>query len=260
MARIYPLFSSSRGNATFVGTPSGGILVDCGVSMRRLTTAMARCGLALSAVRGVCITHTHSDHVKGLRLLTKKTGVPVYGQGQTLRDLIDAGEIEGGSELIEMTQPVEIAGMELAAFETPHDTTQSCGYRIRTTDGRCCAVCTDLGHVTGTVSTALAGCDLVLLEANYDPEMLRHGPYPPYVKARISSDNGHLSNEACAAQAAALIAGGTTRLILGHLSQENNTPARAEQTVAAALTAFRRDTDYLLAVAPVETDGRMVVF
>lgn len=260
MARIYPLFSSSSGNATFVGTPQGGVLIDAGVSMRRLSTAFSRCGLELSAVRAVMITHDHSDHVKGLKLLTKQYRIPVYGQEQTLRNLIDSEQIAPTSDVFAISAPVQIADMELTAFDTPHDTQQSCGYRIHTPDGRRCAVCTDLGMVTPAVSRGITGCDLVLLEANYDPDMLRNGRYPYSVRTRIASDHGHLSNQACARQAAELVAGGTTRILLGHLSQENNTPAIAEQTVAAALSGFRRDCDYLLSVAPVETDGRMVVF
>ena len=150
--------------------------------------------------------------------------------------------------------------MELTAFDTPHDTDQSCGYRIHMPDGRKCAVCTDLGKVTPAVAQGIMGCDLVLLEANYDPDLLRSGRYPYAVRTRIASDHGHLSNHACAQQAAELIRGGTTRLLLGHLSRENNTPELAERTVLASLTAFRRDRDYLLSVAPEETDGRMVVF
>ena len=260
MARIYPLFSSSRGNATFVGSPSGGILIDAGVSFRRLSKAIADCGLSLGAIRGVFITHEHSDHVKGLKLLSQKAGVPVYGQGRTLRNLIDAGAIWSGAEVQELTAPVSVGDLEIQAFDTPHDTVQSCGYRIHTGDGRTCAVCTDLGHVTKTVSDGLQGCDLVLLEANYDARMLSTGPYPPYVKSRIGSDCGHLSNADCARQAANMIRGGTTRVILGHLSQENNTPALAESTVAAGLCDFRRNQDYLLQVAPVETQDEMVVF
>lgn len=260
MARIYPLFSSSSGNASFIGTPQGGVLIDAGVSMRRLSMAFSRCGLDLSAVRAVMITHEHSDHVKGLKLLTKQYQIPVYGQGKTLRNLIDSGQIHAGSAVYEMTAPVAVAGMEITAFDTPHDTPQSCGYRIHTSDDRYCAVCTDLGKITPTVAQALTGCDLVLLEANYDPDMLSNGKYPYQVRCRIASDYGHLSNQACAVTAAELVAGGTTRILLGHLSPENNTPECAEQTVAAALSGFRRDCDYLLSVAPVETDGRMVVF
>ena len=127
-------------------------------------------------------------------------------------------------------------------------------------DGRSCAVCTDLGYVSEAVSAALTGCDLVLLEANYDKEMLRTGPYPGYLKLRIASEVGHLSNADCAEAAVSLLQSGTTRLILGHLSQHNNLPELAERTVEQRLNAFRRGSDYLLQTAPPETDGRMIGF
>lgn len=260
MARMYSLFSSSRGNATFVGTPKGGVLIDVGVSFRRLSLAMQRCGLPMSAIQGVFITHDHSDHVRGLKMLSEKLAIPIYGQGKTLRNLIDNAAIASSAMLMELSGTVCIADLSLTAFDTPHDTIQSCGYRIGMPDGRVCAVCTDLGHVTKAVDDALVGCDLVLLEANYEETLLKSGSYPPYVKTRILSENGHLSNAACAAQARRLIEHGTTRLILGHLSQENNRPELAEQAVTQALAGYVRGQDYLLTVAKVETNGEMTVF
>lgn len=132
---------------------------------------------------------------------------------------------------------------------------EACGYRVSFEDGRTCAVCTDLGHVTKTVDENILGCDLVLLESNYDENMLKNGPYPYYLKERILSASGHLSNKCCAGQARRLISRGTTRIVLGHLSQENNTPQTAEKTVLSGLSEFKRDMDYILKVAPVETDG-----
>lgn len=260
MARIYPLFSSSKGNASFVGSPRGGVLIDAGVSCKRLMQALGQCGIPEGAIRGIFITHDHSDHVKGLRMVTKRLRVPVYAQEQTLERLIAGDQLAPGCPAQVMEGRVTAGDAEITAFDTPHDTVQSCGYRITGADGRTCGVCTDLGHVTREVHQALLGCDLVLLEANYDPRMLAEGPYPGYLKQRIASERGHLSNPDSGALAAALVAAGTTRLILGHLSQENNTPALAEQTVAQALGQFRRNGDYLLEVAPVETTGKMVVF
>ena len=221
MARIYPLFSSSKGNAVFLGTAAGGILIDAGVSLRRLKTAMSRCGLPPEAIRAVFITHDHSDHIAGLPMLTKQLAVPVYAQHITGQHLLEKCCIAEGGECFEITGTVSICDMEITPFDTPHDTDQSCGYRITMPDGRICAVCTDLGCVTDTVAQGVTGCDLVLLEANYDEQMLRTGPYPDYLKARIASDRGHLSNAASGAFARRLIESGTTRLLLGHLSQEN---------------------------------------
>lgn len=261
MARIYPLFSSSKGNSTFIGTEKGGILIDCGVSFKRLTAALSMNNIPLSAVQAVFITHEHSDHVAGLKMLSKSTGLPVYGQKRTLQRLCDGDKISAGSPVIDITgKSVECAGNQVSCFNTPHDTIQSCGYKIRTGDGRDCAVCTDLGHVTPEVDAALTGCRLVLLEANYDEDMLRGGAYPLYLKERILSPNGHLSNHDSGSFAEKLIRQGTTHIILGHLSQDNNRPNIADSTVQSHLTAFTRGRDYLMGVAPVETAGGAVIF
>ncbi|HOV41725.1 MAG TPA: MBL fold metallo-hydrolase, partial [Oscillospiraceae bacterium] len=145
-------------------------------------------------------------------------------------------------------------------FDTPHDAMQSCGYRIITSDGKTCAVCTDLGHVTPEVERNLNGCELVMLESNYDEKMLKCGSYPEYLKKRIRSKHGHLSNSDCAEQLKKLVEIGTTRIILAHLSQENNTPQIAAAAAVSGLNGFARDKDYLLEVAPVETVGKCVVF
>ena len=261
MARIYPLFSSSKGNSTFIGTEKAGILIDCGVSFRRLKAALDVNQIPLSAVQAVFITHEHSDHIAGLKMLTKTTGLPVYGQKRTLQRLCDADKIAPSSPIIDISGiSISCAGNEVSCFNTPHDTIQSCGYRIRTQDDKLCAVCTDLGHITPEVDMALTGCRLVLLEANYDDEMLRNGPYPLYLKERILSPNGHLANSACGIQTRRLVEQGTTHIILGHLSPENNRPHIADQTVQNALYGMERNKDYLLGVAPMETTGGAVIF
>ncbi len=260
MARIYPLFSSSKANATFIGDIKGGILIDAGASFKRLSEALVLSGLAVSSVKGVFITHSHTDHIAGLKVLTGKTGIPVFGQRETLEELLEKGCISPNSPVYELDGAAVSADIEVSCFDTPHDTVRSCGYRIKTPDGRVCAICTDLGYVTDTVRENIIGCDLVLLESNYDEKMLKNGPYPPRLKERIKSEHGHLSNNDCAKQAAELIRNGTTRIVLGHLSQENNTPYIAEKTNVEGLSEFVRDRDYILEVAPVATNGKMVVF
>lgn len=260
MSRIYPLFSSSQGNAAFIGSPAGGVLIDCGVSARRLTLALGRCGIPMDAIQGIFITHDHSDHVSGLRVFTKQQRIPVYAQPVTRQCLYNGKWLEPEQECRILGDAVECAGIRVIPFETSHDTRQSCGYRLEMPDGRKCAVCTDLGYVSDTVENAVKGCDLVLLEANYDEKMLRTGPYPAQVKMRIASEKGHLSNHASAAAAKMLLENGTTRLILGHISQHNNTPALALQTVEAGLAHFIRGSDYLMQAAAPETDGRMISF
>ncbi|MDE5584383.1 MAG: MBL fold metallo-hydrolase [Ruminococcus sp.] len=260
MARLYPLFSSSKGNATFIGTEKGGILIDCGVSFKKLSSALEINRLPLSAVQAVFITHEHSDHVSGLKMLTKKTGVPVYAKSRTLRRLFDESMISAESPVIDMRGKIACADMEISCFETSHDAIQPCGYKIHTADDKYCAVCTDTGCITSETDKALTGCRMVLIESNYDENMLKNGRYPLYLKERILSDTGHLSNNDCAFQIGKLIEKGTLYFLLGHLSQDNNTPYIADSTVEKSLSAYRRNKDYLMGVAPVETKGGAVIF
>ena len=219
MAKFYPLFSSSSANASYIGSRNAGILVDAGASCKKLLEALERNGLQNKCVQGIFITHTHSDHVKGLRVLLGKLRVPVYATAQSLEKLIADGQIPAGIDTVPVdTGAIACGDCEITAFPTMHDAAGSCGYRIHTADDRYCAVCTDLGVVTKEVYRALQGCDMVLLESNYDPTMLRCGAYPPELKRRIMSEYGHLSNGESAQLARDLVGGGTTRLLLGHLS------------------------------------------
>ena len=258
MARIYPLFSSSKGNSTFIGSPAEGILIDAGVSYKKLISALDVCGISIDAVKAVFVTHDHSDHIAGIKTLTKKHNIPVYARHETIGKLISCDCV--GSCGYEADGEVEIGGIKVVSFPTPHDTEGSCGYRITTSDGKTCAVCTDVGRITEEVADGITGCDVVMLEANYDEEMLRHGSYPSYLKIRISNGTGHLSNIKCGEMIRKLLSGGTMRFILGHLSQDNNTPSTACATVEGCLDGFVRNKDYILEVAPVETTGYCMPF
>ncbi len=261
MAKFYPLFSSSSANASYIGGRNAGILVDAGASCKKMLEALACNGLQPSCVQGIFITHTHSDHIKGLRVLAGKLKVPIYATSQSLETLTQGGHIPAGVEIRPIdTGVMDCGDCEITAFPTMHDASGSCGYRIHTADDKYCAVCTDLGIVTPEVTAALDGCDMVLLESNYDPGMLRNGPYPPELKRRIASEYGHLSNEASAQLAAQLVQNGTTRLLLGHLSPHNNTPEKASEAAFLGLKNFTHGMDYLLGIAPVETQGGAVIF
>lgn len=261
MARIYPLFSSSKGNAHFIGTEKAGILIDCGVSFRKLSSALRINRIPISAVQAVFITHEHSDHVSGLKILTQQTGIPVYGTKKTLRRLCDEDKISPKSPVIDMRGVIPCADMEISYFSTSHDAVEPCGYKIHTYDDKYCAVCTDTGCITPETDDALTGCKMVLIESNYDENMLRRGNYPLYLKQRILSENGHLSNDACALQVEKLIKYGTTHVVLGHLSQDNNKPSFAFNTVKNFLDEnYVFNKDYLMGVAPVETQGGAVIF
>ncbi|MBQ5970585.1 MAG: MBL fold metallo-hydrolase [Clostridia bacterium] len=264
MARFCSLFSSSSGNATFVGSASGGVLIDAGVSAKRIRTALTDRSIDPKSIRAILVTHEHSDHISGLRVLASGLGVPVYATPGTLDALAESDVLNGKFPVhaLERGGDVTVGDLLVHAFETPHDSSESCGFVITLPDEQKVAIATDIGHVTNEIMRNLLGCSLVMLESNHDVGMLQNGPYPYFLKRRILSDVGHLSNEACADVAVQLVEHGTTRLFLGHLSAENNIPALAYQTSLAALqeAGAAADRDFLLTVNPKENLDDIVRF
>lgn len=253
MARFCPLFSGSSGNCTYIGTAGSGILVDAGVSAKRIECALREREIEPSSIHAIFITHEHSDHISGLRVLTKRYGYKIYASAGTLDAMLDSQVI--GCENFYEVMPdkgVEAAGMFITAFHTSHDSRESMGFRIQASDDRIMAVATDTGCMTETIRKSLYGCDLVLLESNHDIQMLQSGPYPYYLKKRILADTGHLSNKCCAEELPALAKSGVTRFILGHLSKENNMPDLAyNESLDALIKAGLTDNkDFILTVAP----------
>lgn len=253
MARFCPLFSGSSGNCTYIGTPDSGILVDVGVSAKRIECALNERGIEPSSIQAIFITHEHTDHISGLRVLTKRYGYKVYASAGTLDAMLDSNVIvESCRHQVMPENGVEAAGMFITGFHTSHDSRESMGFRIRTADERSLAVATDTGCITEDIRKNLLGCDLVLLESNHDLQMLKNGPYPYYLKKRILANTGHLSNTCCAEELPELANSGVTRFVLGHLSQENNKPdiAYQESLLSLLKAGFTERKDFLLSVAP----------
>ena len=262
MARFRTLASSSSGNCTYISASGGTLLVDVGISFRRLTQSLCELDAHPRQLAAVLITHEHIDHVRGLRQLTEKTDITVCASGAVLEYLLDYNHLAAKTSLIEVNGATFCVGdMEVTAFHTSHDSVDSVGYRIVTPDGHRIAVATDLGVVTDEVDRGVTGCELVMLEANYDDTMLWNGSYPYPLKRRIASALGHLPNDQTAAWACRLLGLGTTRLMLAHLSRENNRPALAFDTVDGALrqTGALAGVDYQLDVAPYDDAGRLVM-
>ncbi len=251
MARFCSLYSSSSGNSTYIGASGEGYLVDIGVSLKKLREACDFQNINLETVRGVFVTHEHSDHVKGLKPFLSKYKVPVFSSSETLDVLCRNGSIPQGTECVSIDGETEIGLSSVKPFRTSHDTPVSLGYSFSLPDERRVSVCTDLGYVSEDVMNGILKSDLVLLESNHDAQMLRCGPYPFELKKRIMSDFGHLSNDACAETAAKLLSSGTTRFVLGHLSHENNTPDKAYAATFERLDmcGARINIDYTLTVA-----------
>ena len=186
-------------------------------------------------IGGVLITHEHSDHISGLDMLLKYYDFPVCAPrtvANRLRGMLP--RVEGRLRTVPVGEAFPLGALRVTAFHTPHDTDESVGYRVEGEEGTF-ALATDMGRVTEEVEAGLMGADTVLIEANHDEDMLRYGPYPVYLKRRILSERGHLSNACCAELARYLAGSGTRRIILGHLSRENNRPEKALETVGAAL-------------------------
>ena len=260
---INPLFSGSSGNCTLIGADGGLFMVDAGKSARAVSAALALAGEKPEDIAAIFITHEHIDHVKGLLQLTKHTKIPVFASPGTIAQLRrNVREVIPEEVRIYdvIHEPYQSADFEVKAFHTPHDTSESVGFTVNY-GGKRLAVCTDLGKITAEVEESLLGCEAVLLESNYDPAMLaKNLNYPADLKRRIAGEKGHLSNNAAADFSAKLLESGTTKLILGHLSRENNTPATAEKCFTDYLSTkgARRGRDYILEVAPVMTQGRYI--
>lgn len=227
--------SSSSGNCLAVSHGGTHILIDAGISMRRIVASAAQAGLTMGNIGGVLITHEHSDHVSGLKTLLKNYPVELYAPHTVANRIMGMlPDAMGRTHIIPVGERFTIGELSLTAFHTSHDTDESVGYRIDA-DGESFAVATDTGRVTDEMLSELTGVDAVLIEANHDVQRLLDGPYPPYLKRRILADTGHLSNADCAALARTLVERGTRQVILGHLSRTNNTPQLALDTVASVL-------------------------
>ena len=262
MAKIVPLFSGSKGNSYYVGSGDEGVLIDAGRNCKQIELAMEANGVSMRNVHAVFVTHEHTDHCAALRVLAKKYSLTVYASAGTLNALIAGNKLAPDTRVQLIEKDAAVGNMHIGRIDTPHDAAESCCYRVTAHDGKSALIATDMGRMTEEVRRAAAQSDFVVLESNHDIEMLKTGPYPYILKKRILSDRGHLSNEVCAAELAELVRGGTLRLMLGHLSEQNNTPEVALRTAVAELerAGLKYKVDYTLDIAPAEATVKSVIF
>lgn len=229
------LASGSSGNCAVIKSGDTAILIDAGISMRRIKTGLAQIGLLPEDLSAILVTHSHTDHICGIGMMSKHYHLPILAPKITAGIISSACPVAGPYiKYFEPEQRFHVGGIEISPFRTPHDAYDSVGY-ILTAEDKKLAYVTDLGHVPETVLEAVLGADAAIVECNHDTEKLKNGPYPYYLKRRILSDNGHLSNEACARLAVRMAESGTKALLLAHLSRENNTPSLAYDTVRKCL-------------------------
>lgn len=239
MLQITPLFSGSSGNSVHIKHGKTELLIDAGVSFRAMCRALSKIGTQIENISCVLVTHEHSDHIHGLEMLCKKYRLPVYINSRSADYVVSAGKYPFFSQCIKVFEPgteMLLDSLSVRAFRTPHDSCGSVGYRINCTD-ECdsFSYATDMGYVTRDIARNIFGSKTVVFESNHDPAMLKNGTYPDYLKRRIASDYGHLSNSACADFVPHLAENGTKRIILAHLSKENNTAQKAYDSSTCAL-------------------------
>ena len=261
MAKTCQLFSGSSGNSIFIKDGNTKILVDAGVSAKRIEEALSYIDEDASKLSAIFVTHEHIDHSYGLRVLGARYDIPVFSSEKIISKLYSEGKLaeKNTTEIIE--DNMELGGIEILPFELYHDSVQCFGYRFNLKDSKSISVCTDTGFVTAAAKRVIPKSDLVFLESNHEITMLENGPYPYMLKQRILSRKGHLSNADCAEFACELVESGTKRIVLSQISKENNLPEIARLTAVSALgdRGFTEDKDYRISTSPQINDKRAII-
>jgi phosphoribosyl 1,2-cyclic phosphodiesterase len=213
-----------------VGNEFNGILIDAGISARSVKKFLAQISVSVNSLMGILITHNHFDHIKGLEVMTRKNSIPAFTTKKIWDSILDppmAIDITRDCvRYIPLQQKFHLAGFDIEAFPVFHDAPETVGYHICCGDKKITIV-TDLGHVCETAAPYIKAANLLVIESNYDEQMLREGMYPYYLKARIQSNNGHLGNHQTSGFLVDAIHDGLSHICLAHLSKNNNTPDKA---------------------------------
>ena len=262
--RLMSIASGSSGNCIYVGDDNTHILIDAGISKKRVEEGLNSIGLTVGDLDAVFVTHEHSDHIGGLGVLTRKCQAPVYATKGTLEGIFNyasLGKVDP-EQFVEIAenQCITIGDIKVDPMKISHDAAQPVAYRFFKGDKRI-AIATDMGMVTEENEEKLQGMNAILLEANHDVNMLQVGPYPYYLKQRILGNKGHLSNENAGRLLSRIAHEGLKHISLGHLSQENNMPALAYEAVRLEITMGDNPyqaSDFDIAVAKRSEPSRVV--
>lgn len=243
--RLCSIASGSSGNCVYVGSDATHLLLDVGISAKRTEAGLKELGLKMGDIDGIFITHEHADHINGLGVLARKYGVPIYGTKGTIdavRQTRSLGDVDNTLfRYIKADEKCTVKDVSVYPIRTSHDAAEPVAYRI-SHDGQKIAVITDLGCYNDYTVECLKDLDVLYLEANHDVHMLQAGPYPYYLKQRILSEKGHLSNESSGKLLSRLLHDDMKAIVLGHLSKENNLPELAYESVRVEVTMS--DTPY----------------
>ena len=242
MLRFLSIGSGSSGNCYFLCTETDGLMIDCGVGVRTLKKYFHDYGLKLTDVHNILITHDHADHVKSVGSLSHDLGIPVYTtenvhqgifQNWCVKKKID----DPFRRIIGKGETMQLGDFRVTSFAVPHDSVENIGFQVEC-QGVVFVIVTDCGHVTEEIKQYIQRANYLVIEANYDVEMLAEGPYPQHLKVRIASPSGHLSNLDCATAIAENASASLRHVWLCHLSEENNHPELARKSVEATLRSY----------------------
>ncbi len=260
MLNFCSLYSGSSGNSLLVETENTKLLIDAGVSSKKIETALQDIHIEPSSINGILVTHEHTDHVQGLGTISKKFDLPVFVNQETLdampkqKDKIASKNIK----TFKIADKFSIGDLEIKPFSIPHDAANPCGFNIWK-ENKKISIATDIGQMTNSILKELEESLFILLEANYDPDVLRCSSYPFPLKNRIAGPTGHLSNEMAGKTISHLLKSGLKNAMLGHLSKESNFPELAYQTVIDELISNHYDENTLnLSVASRNLHSKLI--
>lgn len=229
------LSSGSSGNCYFIGNESHGILIDAGISATSIRKFLKEMGISIHSILGILVTHKHSDHVRGLEVITRKYNIPIYTTPKIRESIVSPKSKISRACLrkIDLQKEFHLAGLNIVAFPVHHDAPETIGFHVSYGNKKITIV-TDLGHICETAAAYIKSANLLVIESNYDEQMLVNGQYPHFLKARVKSDHGHLGNHQTAAFLAENISDNLSHVCLAHLSKNNNTPEIALQSLQQA--------------------------
>ena len=260
MLNFCSLYSGSSGNSLYIESQNTKLLVDAGVSCKKIETALNNINIDPASLNGILVTHEHTDHVQSLGTLSKKFDLPVFVNQKTLdampkqRDKLSVDNVK----IFNVNENFEIGDLKIHPFSIPHDAANPCGFNIYK-DNKKISIATDIGHMTNEILKQLEGSKFVLLESNYDTEVLKLSKYPFSLKQRIAGPNGHLSNEIASKVINYLLHDNLKIAMLGHLSKESNFPELAYQTVVNELINSNSDVSKLsLSVASRNEPSKLI--
>lgn len=256
MIGFCPLASGSKGNSIYLGTEHVKILIDAGLSGKATKEKLAEIGVDIADIDAILISHEHGDHIRGLKILAYKMGIPVFANHSTARAIYDTFNDNATFKIFTTGDTFEFRDLEIHPFTIQHDTLDPVAFTIKTKKLKL-GFCTDLGFTTNLVKNQLRNCDYLYIESNHQPNMVYASPRPPIYKQRVLSRSGHLSNEACAQLISDIYHPQLKHIHLAHLSEECNNP---ELALEMTKTALPKEATTQVSIAPQRQRGKAILF